>query len=276
MSASFGDLTRPPLSAKALRASLVRDDSRWREVTVVAEVGSTNADLAAMAHRGPVDGVVLVAELQVAGRGRLDRTWSAPSRSALTFSALVRPAGVPVARWTWLPLVAGLAVAAAVDQIANVAARLKWPNDVVVADRKLAGLLVERIETPSGPAAVVGIGLNVTATRAELPTQRATSLALEGASTTDRTVLLKAVLRRLDGLLQEWESTAGEPSQALREAYTGACVTIGARVRVELPGGVAVVGEGVGVDDSGRLRVQTADGLCTIGAGDVVHVRNEP
>lgn len=278
MTSVYGDLGRPPLNAGELRRALTTGRSRWSAVILVAESPSTNAELSVRSREDPRDGLVLVAEHQTAGRGRLDRAWVTPPRAAITMSVLVRPAGVPVARWTWVPLLSGLAVAAAVQQMAGVPARLKWPNDVTVDDRKLAGLLVERVEGVAGEpvvdaAAVIGIGLNVTTTRAELPGPEATSLVLEAATTTDRLTLVKAILRRLDGLLAEWEAGAGLPSAGLQDAYRSACATIGQRVRVELPRHELVSGVATAVDATGRLLVDTDAGQRVFGAGDVVHVR---
>ena len=121
----------------------------------------------------------------------------------------------------------------------------------------------------------MGIGLNVTTTAEELPVPEATSLLLEGAAVIDRSTLLKAILRRLEGLLSEWESTGGDPSPGLRSAYESACASIGRRVVVHQPGADPVEGEGVGIDESGRLLVQTESGQQAFGAGDVVHVRSE-
>lgn len=276
MTSRYDDLSRPPLSAAELGRSLTGAGSRWSEVTVVEASPSTNAELAAGARTDPRDGLVLVAEHQTAGRGRLDRTWEAPARAGITMSVLVRPVDVPVNRWPWIPLLSGLAVAAAVRQVAEVPAVLKWPNDVLVEDRKLGGVLVERLDGGAGrirAAAVIGIGLNVSMTRAELPTSYATSLALESSTTTDRTTLVKAILRRLDGLLAEWEAGAGIASSPLQAAYRSACSTIGQRVRVELPGQPAVEGVASGLDETGRLLVETGAGRRAFGAGDVMHVR---
>jgi BirA family transcriptional regulator, biotin operon repressor / biotin---[acetyl-CoA-carboxylase] ligase len=184
---------------------------------------------------------------------------------------------VPVSRWPWIPLLSGLAVAAAVRQVAEVAAVLKWPNDVMVEDRKLAGLLVERLDggEGGGPAAVIGIGLNVSTTREELPTSQATSLVLESAATTDRATLVKAILRRLDGLLAEWEAGQGVASGELRAAYLSACSTVGQLVRVELPGNQGVEGTATDIDETGRLLVDTDFGPRAFGAGDVMHVRRQ-
>ena len=259
---------RPPLDPGRLSTG------GWR-VEVLEECPSTNAYVAGRARSGEPPGLVLVAEHQQAGRGRLDRVWVTPPRAALTVSLLVAPETVPLARWPWLPLLAGLAVRDMVGDAvgsAGVRAELKWPNDVLLDGAKVAGILVERVETPSGDAAVVGIGLNVSSTRAELPVESATSLALAGATGAglDRTALLDALLvtfgRRFDG----WASSAGH---GLLPAYTRACSTLGRRVRVELPGGTTLTGDATGVDDDGRLLVDTGGQVHVLGAGDVVHVR---
>jgi BirA family biotin operon repressor/biotin-[acetyl-CoA-carboxylase] ligase len=275
----YGDLDRPPLHADVLQRALVLPGSLWSRVEIVESSASTNADLVELASLTTDDGVVRIAEHQTAGRGRLDRTWSAPPRSGLTMSALVRPDDVAAARWPWIPLLAGLAVAAALQRETGVDARLKWPNDVLVGERKVAGLLVERVEPPKGrggrPAAVIGIGLNVSLRADELPVPTATSLALEGASTTDRSVIARAILRALEGLLADWYRNGGDPRSGLRTAYVQACATVGQHIRVEQPDGSVVRGQAVGVDDTGRLMVSTASGQTAVGAGDVVHLRRD-
>lgn len=189
-------------------------------------------------------------------------------------SVLVRPYDVDVTRWPWIPLLTGLAVAAAMRREALVDAEVKWPNDVLVGGRKLAGVLVERVENPTErAAAVIGIGINVSLRRDELPVATATSLALEGSATTDRSLLAKAVLRALEGLLTQWQGVAGDPGVGLSAAYMEACGTLGRRVRVELPGGSAVEGDAVGIDGSGRLLLRSGGTEHAYGAGDVVHLR---
>jgi BirA family transcriptional regulator, biotin operon repressor / biotin---[acetyl-CoA-carboxylase] ligase len=276
MTSPYGDLSRPPLNEAELARALTGNGSRWNEIRVVESTPSTNAALAERARTDPGDGIVLITELQTAGRGRLDRVWVAPPRAGITMSVLVRPVDVPVARWPWIPLLSGLAVAAAARQVAEVAAVLKWPNDVMVEDRKVAGLLVERLDGGEGggpAAAVIGIGLNVSTTREDLPTPQATALVLESAATTDRATLVKAILRRLDGLLTEWEAGLGVASGELRTAYVSACSTVGQDVRVELPGNQWVEGTATGIDETGRLLVDTDSGPRAFGAGDVMHVR---
>ena len=142
-----------------------------------ASTRSTNADVAQAARDGAPEGTVHVTEDQTGGRGRLDREWVAPKGSGLAASVLLRPTSVPLHRWGWLPLLTGVAVADAVADL-GIRAKLKWPNDVEVDGRKLAGILVEAVSTPDGMAAVVGVGLNVAMTAEQLPVPHATSLAL--------------------------------------------------------------------------------------------------
>lgn len=250
----FGDLARPPLRERALRRALGPDG--WR-LEVVEHAGSTNAVVAERARAGEPARLVVVAESQTAGRGRLDRTWVSPPRAGLTFSVLLRPE-LPPARWPWLPLVTGLAVATALREHADVDAVLKWPNDVLIEGRKVCGVLAE---VPVTGAVVLGIGLNVSTRASELPPDRATSLRLAGASTTDRGTVLRAVLRSLAQVLDDVE--------AAQLRYRERCSTLGAAVRIELPGGTSVVGLAEAVDEQGCLVV----GGVAYGAGDVVHLR---
>jgi len=270
---TYDDLRRPPLDPVTLSAALTRPGSLWRRVEVVKVCPSTNAELATRARAGEAPGTVLVADHQTAGRGRLDRTWVTPAGSALTFSVLLDPGRVPVARWPWLPLLVGIAVAEGVRRVAEVDCTLKWPNDVLAGDRKLAGILVERIERPAGAVAVVGVGLNVSLTQDELPVPTATSLLVEGAATTDRTVVLREVLRSLEALFVQWQADVGDATLGLVDSYVRRCGTLGREVQVDLPSGERIRGVATGVDTDGRLEVRTPEGPRILGAGDVVHVR---
>ena len=130
-----------------LRQELIRPGGLWQKVDLVTETGSTNADLAVRARQGEVPGTVLMTDYQSAGRGRQGRTWTAPPGSGIAMSILVRPNGIDPSRWTWLSLLAGLAVADGVRRAANLPAVLKWPNDVLVNGRKFCGILSERVDT---------------------------------------------------------------------------------------------------------------------------------
>ncbi|MET8244919.1 biotin--[acetyl-CoA-carboxylase] ligase [Streptomyces sp. NPDC005202] len=274
----WSNLDRPPLNAAALRRGLVREGGLWSEVDVVQRTGSTNSDLVARAGAGKAaEGAVLVAEEQTAGRGRLDRRWTAPPRSGLFFSVLLRPSEVPVARWGWLPLLTGVAVATGLARAAGVDTALKWPNDLLVTvageERKAGGILVERA---GDDAVVVGVGINVTLRQDELPVPQAGSLALAGAVSMDRDPLLRAVLRSLEDWYGRWRAAEGDPvASGLQETYAAGCATLGRVVRAELPGGRSVVGEAVAVDADGRLVLATEKGVQEpVGAGDIVHLRS--
>jgi len=244
---------------------------------LLPESPSTNAEAAARARAGAGEGLVVVADHQTAGRGRLDRTWVTPARSALTFSAVLVP-DVAAARWPWLPLLAGVAVASGVRRSLGTSCALKWPNDVLVDGLKVAGILVERVETDRGPVAVVGVGLNVSQTPEELPVETATSLAVAAGTEPDRAVpdrvgLLGDVLAAVAEVYDAWRSAGGDPV-AVRSTYLEVCSTVGSQVRVLLPGGGTLSGTATGVDAEGRLEVVDAAGRRTVlGAGDVVHVR---
>ncbi|MFI0036044.1 biotin--[acetyl-CoA-carboxylase] ligase [Streptomyces mutabilis] len=273
----WSDLSRPPLATTALRRGLVREGGLWRRVDVVQRTGSTNTDLVARAAAGEADeGSVLVAEEQTAARGRLDRQWSAPPRSGLFFSVLLRPAEVPVQRWGWLPLLTGVAVATGLSRVAGVDTALKWPNDLLVTvgdeERKAGGILAERA---GDDGVVIGVGINVSLRADELPVPRAGSLALAGAANTDRDPLLRGVLRSLEDWYGRWRAAEGDPEvSGLQETYAAGCATLGRMVRAELPGDRSLVGEAVAVDGDGRLVLATAAGVQEpVGAGDIVHLR---
>lgn len=256
--------THLPLDTERLATLLAA--TRWT-VEVSEANPSTNATAAERARADGPEGLVVVTEHQTAGRGRLDRTWVTPPRSALTMSVLLRPQG-PMERWPWLPLLTGYAVRAGL-RATGVEADLKWPNDVLVGDRKIAGILLERVETPSGPAAIAGIGLNTGLTAKELPVATATSVLMETGRDPDRTALLAAVLEAIGEQYDRWT----DDCDALAADYQRACITVGKEIRVELPQGGVLTGIADGIDASGRLLVQGTDGLVALGAGDVVHVR---
>nr|MDT0661598.1 biotin--[acetyl-CoA-carboxylase] ligase [Micromonospora sp. DSM 115978] len=300
----YTDLDRPPLDVRRLRRALVTPDGPWTRLELVAETGSTNADVAAAAQAGDPEGLVIVAERQTSGRGRRGRSWESPARAGIATSVLLRPgAAVPGRGWPpasatgygWLPLLAGVALVQTVHRLAELDATLKWPNDLLVpsgprrpdggADReaKCAGILAEAVPAAGSdgggaPAIVLGIGLNVTVRSAELPVGRtglpATSLLLAGAPATDRDPLLRSLLRGIGSWYGRWRAAGGDAEACgLREAYLAHCGTVGREVRVSLPDGSELAGTATTVDPDGRLVVRCADGDRRVSAGDVLHVR---
>ncbi|ORV75337.1 biotin--[acetyl-CoA-carboxylase] ligase [Mycobacterium gastri] len=262
---------RVPLDAAALRAAAI--GSGWRQLDVVEQTGSTNADLLARAASGvDIDRAVLIAEHQTAGRGRHGRGWSGAPRAQITMSVGVRIDGVATAAWGWLSLATGLAVIDAVAPLiesGGIEAHLKWPNDVLAGSAaamgKLAGILAEVAQ----PFAVIGLGLNVTQSAAEAAAPGATSLLDLGVPALDRDQLIRLLLRDLAARIAQWQAADAR----LAADYRANSLTIGSRVRVQLPGGNDVVGVARDIDDQGRLCVDTEGDPVLVSAGDVVHLR---
>jgi BirA family transcriptional regulator, biotin operon repressor / biotin---[acetyl-CoA-carboxylase] ligase len=282
-----------PLSAARLRVALGGAAENgpgdlWADLRVVAETGSTSSDVLTLARAGAPEGLVIAAETQTAGRGRQGRTWVSLPGASLTFSALLRPRQVPPSARGWVPLLVGVAVVAAVREITGIGARLKWPNDVLIGERKLAGILAEQ-DGGAGDAIVVGIGLNVLGAERDLHVPGATSLQAHGVAQVDRAILLAAILRQTEHWYLRWTGTRGDADGCgLRGEYVGLSATVGQRVRVDLPGGQALAGTAVGIDGTGRLLVEArrdgkeaADsgpatddaGPVAVSSGDVIHVR---
>jgi BirA family transcriptional regulator, biotin operon repressor / biotin---[acetyl-CoA-carboxylase] ligase len=264
------DSLSTPLDVMVLRDGLVGPGMPWRQLDVVAETGSTNADLLARAADGAdINGSVLLAEHQSAGRGRHGRQWSAPPRTQVALSVGVAGDSVPRTGWGWLPLATGVAVADALAAL-GVEVGLKWPNDVLAGGGKLAGILAE-VASPT-PVIVLGLGLNVTLTAEEVPDPVATSLLMLGSSATDRNILARSILRELALRVEAWR-TAGGADPALVADYQRHSVTIGSRVRASLPGDRELVGVARAVDETGRLCVDTGGETVAISAGDITHLR---
>lgn len=290
MWADFSDLRRPALRPDELRERLVGPGRPLGRLDVVAEAGSTNAELAAAWRSGATDlpdRTLLVTEHQTAGRGRLGRSWLTPPRSALTMSLLLLPPAQTQPGWPWLSLIMGLVTTQVLRRHAGLEAAIKWPNDVLVpppanpadgigeASLKVAGILAEVAQRPDGASAVIiGIGLNVSINTSELAVPSATSLALAGAATTDRSVLLRALVRRWVEVEDRWRASGGDATAAgLADEIREQCATLGRQVRVARPQG-DLVGVAEGIDDQGRLLVRSAAGLLPLAAGDVEHVRS--
>lgn len=288
--------------AEAARSALAA--SRFHDVVWLAETDSTNADALRLARDGAPEGVVVVADHQRAGRGRRSRSWVAPPGGSLLVSVLLRPPA-PVAGGVTMAV--AVAMAEAVEQVAGVGAGLKWPNDLVVGDRKLAGILAEA-EWPASSAmsggwrapaphervpVVVGVGLNVRwpdlsrsaadrvagesgggggGEEAELAALADTATALNwlGAEV-ERETLLVAFLRRLDSLYSELVAR-GSTGEVLAE-WRRRSATLGRQVRVDV-GHLDVEGRAVDVTDEGHLVVETPEGeRRTFAVGDVIHLR---
>jgi BirA family biotin operon repressor/biotin-[acetyl-CoA-carboxylase] ligase len=224
-----------------------------RRIAVWNRVASTN-DLAARASgsRGN-EGLVIVAEEQSAGRGRRGRVWTAPPQSSILMSVLLFPPET-LAQPAWLTALGALAAALVAEQFTGFPARIKWPNDVRVEGRKLAGVLVER-----GAGAVLGIGLNANLGTNDFPEdlqQTATSLQLILGASVDRSEVARALIERLDEL---YDQGLTHGPQALQESWRARLESIGLRVRVQTTSGV-LCGRLLDADLVSGLQMETGDG----------------
>jgi BirA family biotin operon repressor/biotin-[acetyl-CoA-carboxylase] ligase len=251
-------------------AALLTGDRSW-VITHSTVTGSTNADLAAAA--GLPNSSVLTTEEQLTGRGRSGRDWFCPAGAGLMFSVLLREPAIGADRRGWTGAVLGLAIVRAMGRVSGVAARLKWPNDVLIDGRKCAGILGELADGEL----IVGAGVNVTLAPAELPRPDATSLWLAGGQL-DRAALLAGILDEFAVLLGRWVSAQGDiDASGLRAEYRSACSTIGAEVLLLLPGGAQSRVRAVDVASDGALVVVDSHGTRrSYAAGEVVHVRPGP
>jgi BirA family biotin operon repressor/biotin-[acetyl-CoA-carboxylase] ligase len=238
------------------------------------ECGSTNTELVRRAADAWPHFSVVATASQTAGRGRLDRVWVAPPGQTLAVSVLLRPT-FALGSYGWLPLIAGLAMARAVDALVQSSVTIKWPNDVQVNGLKVSGLLAELLPTADG--VVIGAGLNLAIPADSLPTANSTSLNLHGAEPALDEVLA-AYLRELSQLYSTFDAGAGDAeASGIRQLVQQRCSTIGQQVRVELPGGKTRFGVATGIDAEGRLvYTDRADGsVQAVAAGDVTHLRYE-
>ena len=247
--------------------------TRFGDVRWVPSIDSTNRHLLQEARAGAAEGTVVVADHQGSGRGRLDRTWVAPPGSSLLASVLLRPE-LPPERLHLLTSIMALAAADACASEAGVDAGLKWPNDLVVGSRKLAGILAEsQFEGSRARAVVVGLGLNVNwEGRLEGSELAGSAVALDDLAghEVDRGRLLVALLTTLEDRYRALADRAGQLAQAAE--YRRRCTSVGRAVRVELAD-ETFAGTVADVDDEGHLLVDVGMCLRTVTAGDLVHLR---
>ncbi|MGV1036691.1 MAG: biotin--[acetyl-CoA-carboxylase] ligase [Candidatus Nanopelagicales bacterium] len=269
-----------PLSHDGLVQAWGRAELTTPVPVLLKTTDSTNSDAMSLAADGSPAWTVVVAEKQLKGRGRLDRSWESTAGDAVLFSVILRPpVTVPVDRLGWIPLLAGVAVTESLSTTV-VSVGLKWPNDLVVdgpasdgsaGPRKLGGILAER----GGTAIVVGVGINLNSSQGRLPVPAATSLALEGADPVDREQLLADLIVRTRTWWDRWASANGDAQRSgLMDRYEQLCLTLGRQIKVLLPGREPTRGQAVRIDDQGCLVVDVpGKGQQVIAAGDVVHVR---
>ena len=226
---------------------------------MVDVTASTQSALMTRVNAGKVKpGDVITANFQRAGRGRMSRTFEAPKNSALLFSFYITPQRKKD-DWGWIALLAGVSVA---QSLSKYGATVKWPNDILINDRKVSGLIAEI----SGDGVVVGIGINVRMTSQELPVPTATSLAIEGAVDLDRNHLLPDLLTQFEANFTRWD----QGDDSIVELYKSLSSTLGSRVQIHYPNDLIEKGVAVGISPRGELIL---DSGTHVYAGDVVHLR---
>jgi len=252
------DTPRPPLDSAAVSELI----SQYWRVSVVEVTGSTQDDLAQkVADKNAVSGDVIATEFQSAGRGRLDRKFEAPQSSALMFSLYIEPER-DKSEWSFLPLLTGLSAIFTLTELdPECAPQLKWPNDILIEDGKVGGIIAQ----VSGEGVVIGIGINVAMSKAELPVLHATSLAINNFPVLDRNIILSAFLNTFEELFARWQR-----GEDLRHLYCEHSATIGRSVKVEHPNGSSSTGMPVGITPAGELIME--DGS-RVTVGDVLHIR---
>jgi len=244
-----------PLDSSKINAAVTQ---YWR-VSVVELTASTQSDLVACVRAGDARaGDVVVAEFQSAGRGRLTRTFDAPKSSALLFSLYIEPQRNRD-DWGWIPLIAGVSVAQILSQFN---AQVKWPNDILINNKKVAGLITEVI----GDGVVIGIGINVAMQPSELPVPTATSIFIEGGQSLTRNQLLPDLLKIFETNFMNWDCGSDE----IKATYSQKSATIGRKVRVEYPDGQIESAIATTISARGELVLDTG---AHVQAADIVHLR---
>ena len=238
------------------------DPSYWR-VRHFDVIDSTQISLVAQVVQGvAAPGDVYLAEFQSAGKGRANRNFTSQPGDGVLLSTVIAAHTQPENRWGWIPLITGVAACAAIFKSTGINAQLKWPNDLMIGDEKVGGIIAEKINEK----VVVGIGINCLQTAENLPAPGATSLQLHTDEKVDRTKLVIALLESLKSISEEWE----KKPLPIENKYRQLSATLEQSIRVVLPDGSESTGRAVAISSNGALVL--ADGRELI-AADVTHIR---
>ena len=248
---------RAPLDKSVIASAL----SQYWRVSVLDLTTSTQSELADMVRENSAkSGDVVAAEFQSAGRGRMDRTFEAPRGSALLFSLYLKPKRER-ADWGFISHLAALSMQQVIATDVPSQVLLKWPNDILINNGKVAGILAQTVSD----GVILGIGINVAMTQEELPVDSATSLAIAGSDNLNRNLILSNFLMRFEKNFKMWDE-----GEDLVESYSEICSTLGRSVRVEVVGRENRTGRAVAINQSGALILE--DGF-EVNVGDVIHLR---
>jgi BirA family biotin operon repressor/biotin-[acetyl-CoA-carboxylase] ligase len=274
----------PPLARDTIHSTLA---TAWlgHRIELFDSLPSTNREASRLAQADVEHGTVVVADSQTAGRGRLARTWFSPAGANLYCSAILkmkRPA-TGLTEWlSWLPLVSALAAAEAIEAISSLHVSVKWPNDLLISERKVGGILCESgAGAGSSPFQIIGIGLNVNVEQQDWPDElreSATSIWHEQQRTVDRNRLLAQLLLELEQCIDE---LADHGTNRLALAYHQRCATIGQKVKATLANGDQCLGRAEGISQDGALMVRPdkaqpgakEPAIVSLRVADIIHVR---
>jgi len=257
----------------ALQAAL-RTRALGRSVHYMDTTASTNSTAMALAEAGSSDGSIVVAEIQTAGRGRRGRAWHSSRGGNIYCSIIFRIADDHQTWLSWIPLASALAAAEAISETARLPVLLKWPNDMLVSDRKIGGILCEKVGGQGPSVVVIGIGLNINCDQTDFPSDLnglATSMKMEYGRAVDRTAVLAALLNRLEVRLDRLRSEGVSETLA---AYVARSATIGEQVRIILSEAEYIEGLAESIGPDGCLRVRPQSDPLSKGDPTVIEVRS--
>jgi len=254
-----------------------------RRIEFFEQLPSTNLEAITLGESGVEHGTVVIADRQTAGRGRLARTWFSPGGTNV-YCSLVLRGSLPSNRWSewlsWLPLITALAAAEAIESVTSAPVSLKWPNDLLLSDRKVGGVLCENVQaSPTGPFQIIGVGINVNMKPEDFPAElhaSATSLWNQTHAVVDRNRLIAELLLELEHCIEELTEHG---TQQLALAYQRRCSTLGRKVQASLADGLELTGYAESINQDGSLLVSTLSGnrpntTVELRAADIVHLRS--
>lgn len=262
-------------------AALLPTKTLGQSLFVFEELPSTNTYALQLGKSPTPQGTVVLADKQTAGRGRLQRPWFSPP-GANIYGSLIFSLNLPFQAMGWIPLMAGTAIAQAIGDHTNLEITLKWPNDILIAERKVGGILCESFKRNSAEICVViGFGINVNLSQETFPTElqaMATSLQIEAQRPLDRHQLLTSMTTTLE---QGWETLLSQGPASCRLAYTARCSTLGSQIQVQFPDGRLLDGLAQSIGEQGQLQIQTSPSgtkeqsanIVDIHSGDIRHIR---
>jgi len=268
------------LSSETL-AALLPSKTLNQSLFVFEELTSTNTFALELAKKPISQGTVVLADSQTAGRGRLQRSWFSP-KGANIYGSLIFSFNSPMQTIGWVPLMAGIAIAQAIEDHVEIGITLKWPNDILIDERKVGGILCESFKRNSTETCVViGFGINVNLSESAFPKDLellATSLQIQSQHPLDRHLLLKSIITTLE---KGWDALISQGPQACQLAYSSRCSTLGKQVQVQLPDGSELEGIAQSIGEQGQLQIISSPSdakeqsarIQDVHAGDIRHIR---